>query len=506
MTPPIAAGQAVGLGEALEAPPGMPCFAPHKRPKGPPAASPGLVDVEAFYSVEGRARQQGTLRSLAGQFAGIPDIVSLSGGFPPAHLFPFTGMSLQLASGGTVTITDPSAVNASQQYNFSLRGYRPLLDWVERHMYDMHGPPPAAGHQSLITNGGNHTLEMIMALFMDRGDSLLMEEYSYPVVTESLAQPKGLHAIPVPIDNQGIVPHKLAEVLSGLKVAAAADPAVRFPKLLYTVPIGQNPTGCTITAERRTAVYRLCQQYNLLLIEDDPYFFLQYAGGPDAVPGMHGLARSGSYLQMDTDGRVIRVDSFAKFLAPGLRLGWVTAHPKIVEKLTMIIQSHTVGPCSLTQVVTVETLKAWGDEGLDAHVRLVQREYAQRAQRIVAACERHLAGLAQWSHPSAGMFIWLRLQTVQDASEIWDQLRAAKVVLMPGRAMHCRSVDPEFRSPHMRVSYSNATPENLDEGMRRLGEVLRQHAAASQPAAAAKHANGIATNGSATNGAGMLLG
>lgn len=77
------------------------------------------------------------------------------------------------------------------------------------------------------------------------------------------------------------------------------------------------------------------------------------------------------------------------------------------------MQSHTVGPCSLTQVVTVETLKAWGDEGLDAHVRLAQREYAQRAQRIVAACERHLAGLAQWSHPSAGMFIWLRLQTVQ---------------------------------------------------------------------------------------------
>lgn len=164
-------------------------------------------------------------RSLAGQFAGIPDIVSLSGGFPPAHLFPFTGMSLQLASGGTVNIADPSAVTAAQQYNFSLRGYRPLLDWVERHTYDMHGPPPAPGHQSLITNGGNHTLEvrqlclilrsqhfgwfsskfmrarlagcippqsllpvsaglqMIMALFMDRGDSLLMEEYSYPVVT-----------------------------------------------------------------------------------------------------------------------------------------------------------------------------------------------------------------------------------------------------------------------------------------------------------------------------------
>lgn len=178
----------------------------------------------------------------------------------------------------------------------------------------------------------------------------------------------------------------------------------------------------------------------------------------DAAPGLHGLRGAGSYLGLDTDGRVLRVDSFAKFLAPGLRLGWVTAHPQIVDKLTMTIQvggsvcrvpslagcsqcamerwlrtpacphtcpalarlpqSHTVGPCSLSQVVTAEALVAWGDEGLDAHLRIVQREYAQRCACICAAAERHLAGLATWTRPSAGMFLWLRLHGVQGEATV----------------------------------------------------------------------------------------
>ncbi|EFN55510.1 hypothetical protein CHLNCDRAFT_133915 [Chlorella variabilis] len=471
---------------AETAPPALPSLLPtYKHAERQPL---GALDVASFFSVEGAARKQGTLRSLAGQFAGMPGTVSLGGGFPPASLFPFTGLSLQLASGGAVNISDPAAVASAQQYNFSLRGYQPLLQWVEGHVGAMHSPPAAGAHQSLITNGGNHTLEMIMALFMDRGDSLLLEEYSYPVMTESLAQPKGLHAVPVPIDAQGIIPHRLEALLEGLRAAAAAGSPVRFPKLLYTVPVAQNPTGkpgacCTVTSERRAAVYRLCQRYNLLLVEDDAYFFLQYPSGPDAVPGLHGLQGSGSYLSLDVDGRVIRVESFAKFMAPGLRLGWVTAHPQIIDKLAMIIQSHTVGPCSLAQVVMTEALKAWGDDGLDAHLRMVQREYATRAEVVAAACQKHLAGLAEWTVPSAGMFLWLRLLTVEDASEIWGALKAAKVVLMPGRAMHCRSADPAFRSPYMRVSYSYAPPKDLEEGMRRLGQVLREHAAAQVEAA-----------------------
>lgn len=97
---------------------------------------------------------------MAGQFAGIPGVVSLSGGFPPTSLFPFAGLSLHMAGGGTISIDSPAAVNGAQQYNFSLRGYQPLLDWVETHVASMHTPPPAAGHQCLITNGGNHTLEV----------------------------------------------------------------------------------------------------------------------------------------------------------------------------------------------------------------------------------------------------------------------------------------------------------------------------------------------------------
>lgn len=230
-------------------------------------------------------------------------------------------------------------MTSAQQYNFSLRGYQPLLSWAERHTALMHAPPAVAGHECLITNGGNHTLEMLFALFMDRGDSLLLEEYSYPVVTESLAQPKGLHAIPVPIDEHGIIPERMEQVLVDLRAAVDAGTSpVPFPKLLYCVPTGQNPTGCSANAERRAKVYCLCQRYNLLLLEDDPYFYLQYRQGSAALPGLHGLQGCGSYLNLDRDGRVVRIDSFAKFLAPGLRLGWVTAHPRIVDKLTMTIQ------------------------------------------------------------------------------------------------------------------------------------------------------------------------
>ncbi|PSC74701.1 Adenosine deaminase [Micractinium conductrix] len=502
---PTSAGAATE-GEAGGAP-------PQKALKQAPA-----LDVDAFFSLEGAARQQGSLRSLAGQFAGIPGIVSLSGGFPPPTLFPFAGLTLHLKGGGSVDIAEPSAVTCAQQYNFSLRGHAPLLAWAEAHMAAMHAPPPAARHQVLITNGGNHTLEMIFALFMDRGDSLLLEEYSYPVVTGSLAQPKGLHAIPVPIDEGGIIPERLEQVLAELRAAVdAGTSSVPFPKLLYTIPTAHNPTGCTILPERRAAVYRLCQRYNLLLVEDDPYFYLQYRQGAAAVPGLPGLRLSGSYLSQDTDGRVLRVDSFAKFLMPGLRLGWVTAHPRIADKLTMIIQSHTVGPCSLSQVVAAETLRAWGDEGLDAHLRSAQTEYAQRVATIAVACERHLTGLAQWRHPTAGMFLWLRLLTVQDSTEVWDALKAAKVVLLPGRTMHCRSWDPSFRSPNLRASFSNVPVPELEEGMLRLAQVLRDHAAATAaPAEAGGGGDAAAATGvlralsdttdSQGSGSGMLLG
>jgi kynurenine/2-aminoadipate aminotransferase len=266
-------------------------------------------------------------------------------------------------------------------------------------------------------------------------------------------------------------------------------------------------------------VYALCSQYDVWIVEDDPYYYLQYhssssdttttdnaANGTSiigtnattamkpalkssigkGVPGLHGLPRGASYLSMDVDGRVIRVDSFAKFFAPGARLGWVTARADVVRKLTSTIHSHTVGPCALSQAVVAATLATWGRPGLDAHLRTVQSAYKTRAAAAVGAAERHLAGLAEWRRPDSGMFLWLKLLWVDDATDVWEELREARVVLLPGRVTHCRGADPAFRSPCARLSYSSASEADLEEGIARLGGVLRARMAAVQAAAKAK--------------------
>ena len=443
----------------------------------------------------------------------MPGVIALTAGFPPADLFPLEGITLHLRDGTSVDLGAPAAA-AAQQYNTSLRGHPLLLAWVARHTAALHRPP--AGHEVVITNGGNHSLELITSLFLDREDTLLLEEYSYPVLTESIALPKGYRTLGVPIDAHGIIPSGLAVVLEGAAAAAAAG-GPRRPKMLYTVPVGQNPTGATITAQRRREVYELCRLHDVWILEDDPYFYLQWGAAAAAlthtqladpvakgafssgaaaaalqavVPGLAGLAdtpsRPASYLSLDKDQRVIRVDTFSKFLAPGLRLGWVTARGDVVTKLTSALQSHTVGPCGLSQAVAVGLLSAWGDAGLDAHLRRAQAEYAWRAAAALAAAQRELAGVAEWTPPSAGMFLWVRLLGVEDAAEVWAALREAKVVVCPGSVMRCcppgavsavgaAAPAGPLASPFLRISFSCASEAELAEGIARLGHVLHAH-------------------------------
>jgi kynurenine/2-aminoadipate aminotransferase len=400
-------------------------------------------------------------------------VVTFTIGFPPSNAFPIKGITLELADGKTVTM-DPNLVEQSQQYNIDLRGQPKLLQWCQQHTKQMHAPPEGPNHQQIITNGGNHTLEMVFSMLMDRGDSCLVEEYAYPVVIESIALPKGFDVYAVPIDSQGIIPEELETVLANLH---AKGDAVKFPKVLYTVPTGQNPTGCTISAARKRAVYRICRIYDIIIVEDDPYFYLQYPNGTEDLPGLHNLIEKGhdSYLHLDHDGRVIRVDSFAKFLCPGMRLGWVSASPVLIDKLTMIIQMHTVGPSSFAQATLASLFEEWGDEGLDAHMKHVQGIYARKAEVLQNAAEIELQGLAEWAPSTAGMFLWMKLLGVEDAVDIWDNLLEESVVIVPGRIMHVLAQDDEFKSPYVRLSFASPSEENIKEGIARLARALKKY-------------------------------
>ncbi|KFM26587.1 Exosome component 10 [Auxenochlorella protothecoides] len=421
-----------GLSSSLSAKVSFKALAPAACPT--PRKTP---DYESLYSQVGKACQPGILRTLVAEFSNVPGVVSMAGGLPPPDVFPIAEMSVRLHDGTVVDVPD---LGVAQQYNLTLHGLPALRAWAEREVAARQRP--ACATETMISNGANHALEMMCNVFLDAGDALVLEEYHYPVVTEGHTLPRGVEALGVAIDAQGIVPASLEA----------------------------NPTGAVVTRERMAAVYRLCRRYGLLILEDDPYYYLQYPAGPEHVPGTD-LAPG--YLSLDLDGRVVRVDTFAKMMAPGLRLGWITGPPPVVAKLLSCISYSTAGPSTISSAIALAVLRAWGPAGYETHIRAIQRHYAAKAAAVHAAAQRHLAGLADWEQPRAGMFLWITLRGIPDSARIWEAMREAKVVAVPGGALNVRAGTPGFASPAMRISFSYNTPEQVEEGLRRLAAVIR---------------------------------
>ncbi|KAK9863759.1 hypothetical protein WJX84_010441 [Apatococcus fuscideae] len=385
------------------------------------------IDWERHLTQEAKLRTQPTLRKLVTGSASLPGVVGLHGGLPHPSIFPLEGITLNLKGGATLRINDPQTVTAAQQYNMTMQGYDPLRQWVKAHTNAQHHPPASGKHDVLITNGSNHTLEVLLAMLVGPGGCLLCEEFTYPHVVESVGIPLGIRLHGVAMDADGLQPDSLRQVLQGVKDSGAA-----LPKVLYTIPTGQNPTGAIASLERKKAVYQICQQEDIIILEDDPYYYLQFSTGPGEQPGLQSLEPS--YLSMDVDGRVARLDTFSKFLVPGLRLGWLTAHPTLLMKCCVTIQGATVGPPGISQVITAELMMHW------------DKKHELEAQ----------------------------MKHIQDA--IVGELADAGIIVLPGRVGHFQGPCPPGGCPCIRMSYSRATDAELEKGITMLARILESEA------------------------------
>lgn len=283
--------------------------------------------------------------------------------------------------------------------------------------------PPYADWRVCQTVGSTGALEQALRMFLDRdrGDSILTEEFSFSTALETVA-PLGVSAFGVRIDEQGLVPEAMDEMLSNWNPAERGG--ARKPHVLYTVPSGQNPTGATQGVERRRAVYRVAQKHDLFILEDEPYYFLQMqpyregAATPPSPPANIEEFVSSlipSLVSMDVDGRVMRMDSLSKVLVPGSRLGWITASEQIVERYQRHAEVASQGPSGFSQVILHKLLdETWGHEGYLRWLMNLGVEYTRKRDRLLAACEEHLPrDLVSWTPPAAGMFVrsssWSRL-------------------------------------------------------------------------------------------------
>lgn len=361
-----------------------------------------------------------------------PGLISLGGGLPSSETFPFAELAFKvpvapnfsekdtLESGQTVTIGKYDVRDRDGTYDLSIglnygqaTGSAQMMRYLTEHTEIVY-KPPYADWQVCQTIGSTGALEEALRMFCDkdRGDSILTESFSFSTALETVG-PLGVKAYGVEIDDQGLIPEKLDEMLNNWDAKARGS---RKPHLLYTVPSGQNPTGATQGAERRRQLYKICQKHDLYIIEDEPYYFLQmqpYNGRdkpgsqPPKTVDQFVSSLIPSWLSLDVDGRVMRMDSFSKVLVPGSRLGWITASAQIIERYVRHAEVASQGPSGFSQLILHKLLdETWGHEGYLKWLMNLRLEYTKKRNALLTACEDHLPrDLVKWTPPTAGMFV-----------------------------------------------------------------------------------------------------
>lgn len=413
-------------------------------PSSPPTPTPvtsrhQLTPPSDLLSPESLARKPCVLKQAAKHLKN-PGLVSLGGGLPSADTFPFETMSMRIptpphfseeetrVSGQDVTIGKRDVAEKDREFDLSIGlnygqsiGAAQMLRWVTEHTELCHRPPYADWRCSL-TIGSTGSLEAAYRMFCDRrrGDSVLTEEYSFSTALET-AEPLGIKLVGAAIDEQGLLPESMDEIL-GRWDPAQRDGA-RKPTVLYTVPSGQNPTGATQGEQRRRDIYQVCSDHDVFILEDEPYYFLQMGpyteGGPSAAAApTNPSPASGSVdeflaglipslLSLDVDGRVMRHDSFSKVVVPGSRMGWITASEQIVERYIRHSECCSQGPSGFSQLAMHQLVdEQWGHEGYLRWLMHMRAKYTKRRNTILRACEQFLPReVVSWTPPAAGMFV-----------------------------------------------------------------------------------------------------
>jgi len=367
-----------------------------------------------------------------------PEVISFAGGLPAPEVFPVA--RFQEACQRVLQTQAAAAL----QYG-PTEGYRPLREYIVTHMarYGI----LAGVDNVLVTSGSQQALDLIAKLLINRGDRILVESPTYVGALQAFDL-MGAEYVTVPIDDAGLQTCEMEQALrSG-------------PKFMYILPNFQNPGGVTLSRSRRDELVALSDKYGIPIIEDDPYGQLRYEGEhmpPLLVLDRTSLARDNGYKL----GNVIYLSTFSKVLAPGLRVAWIVAPPDVIARLSQLKQSTDLHTSSFTQMVVYEAAR---DGFIDDHVKLIRKVYKERRDAMLEALKDFFPPEVSWTHPHGGLFLWVTMPPQIDSRKLLDSALRQNVAFVPGDAFFPAG-DP---GSHMRLNFSNAQPEQIREGIRRL--------------------------------------
>jgi len=359
-----------------------------------------------------------------------PEIISFAGGLPSPATFPVETMKEAFDK----VLTDAGKV--ALQYG-PTDGYLPLRQWIADSLSV--GGAKIVPEQVLMVSGSQQALDLLGKVLIDEGSKVLVETPSYLGALQafSVYRPQ---FVSVQTDDHGLVPESLDSVAAGAR-------------LLYALPNFQNPTGRTLSLERRQQLVETCARLGLPLIEDDPYGALSYQGAP--LPKM---------VAMNPDG-VIYMGSFSKVLTPGIRLGYVVAPLGLIRRLELAKQAADLHTSQLTQMVVHHVVK----EGfLDQHIPTIRQLYGDQCQVMLAAMDQHFPQQVSWTRPEGGMFIWVTLPKHINAMALLDEAIQHKVAFVPGSPFYANA--PETNT--LRLSFVTVPPERIRAGIEILARLI----------------------------------
>ncbi|HSH02890.1 MAG TPA: PLP-dependent aminotransferase family protein [Anaerolineae bacterium] len=365
-----------------------------------------------------------------------PGILSFAGGLPDPKLFPSANYSQALSH---TLATDPKALQ-----------YMPPSPILKQHIVDLMAQRgvTCTPDEIFITTGAQQGLDVLTRMFLNPGGQVLMENIIYT----------GAQQVTSPFQPEILTVN--TDLNTGMDVDAVADllAAGHRPAYIYVIPEAHNPLGVSLSQPKRQQLIHLARQYQIPIIEDDPYCFLSY--DKPAPPPIRSL----------DDDWVFYLGSFSKIMAPALRLGWMVAPAHLINKLTVAKEMSDLESSALTQRAVAHYLSAGH---LAPHLDQVRAAYGQRRDLMLQALTDYFPTSARWTQPHAGMFIWVELPPHINTKDLLQQsIDQEKVAFIPGYAF---AVDKKSGTNCLRLNYSNCDPDLITDGIARLANVINQH-------------------------------
>jgi len=400
-----------------------------------------VVDYEKFFSKESHYYKASDIRKLL-DIVKEKEVISLGGGLPDlgvADIEEFLeAVKSVLANRGSQAL----------QYS-STKGEGELIEALEEYLEKDLEIPVKGGESIIVTTGSQQAIDIIARGMLDPGDALLIEKPTY-VASLNAFHPRRPKFVGLEItSDDSFSVEELEQKLEGLRKSGES------PKILYTIPTYQNPTGAVLPPRARQRLLDLAHEYDFLIVEDDPYSLLTLDG-----------ERPRPIKSLDDEGRVIYISTLSKVVSPGLRIGFALAEHSLINRLSLIKQALDLHTSNLTQLIAAELLRS------GYHRRYLSRAlplYRARRDAMLESLSEELSGEATWTRPRGGMFVFVWLKRGLDAGALLPKALERGVLYVPGAGFYYDSSNPNT----MRLNFSYPTPEQIRKGIKVLGELVR---------------------------------